>query len=289
MKNIIVFPKWKAYFLVGIAVLFSSCEKELMTYHGEEGIYFAVQHGSWNGTERSWPFQPYSNVSFASITSSDTTVRLKVKLTGRIYNYDRKFGVEINPDSTTAELNKHFLPLQREFVLAANQSEVYVPITLKRTDDLKVGKKKLGLRLLPSSDLTLSFPEWGAIPGLDLSPTPVIKHFDASLHTLYIDDLLPKPAVWSGSVTASNVESGNWGEYSEKKMLLMCDLFNISYIDFSSQETMPMVKINLITREMALYLQRQYDLGNPVLESDGRLMFIKGVSWTSTIGVPWKK
>lgn len=272
-----------------IFLLSSSCEKELMTYHGQEGIYFAVQHGSWNGSERSWPFQPYSRVHFGNITSSDTTVRLKVRLTGRTYNYDRRFGVEINPDSTTATLNTHYLPVDREVILPANQSEVYIPIRLKRTPDLKVEQKTLGLRLIPSTDLALSFPEWGAIPGYTQSPNPVIPHFDASLHTLYIDDLLPKPTVWSGNVTASNVESGNWGEYSEKKILLMCAIFNISYIEFTSQETMPIVKINLFTREMALYLQRQYDSGTPVLEEDGRLMYFRGVSWKSTIGVPWIK
>lgn len=272
-----------------ITILFASCEKDLIEYHGKEGVYFAVQHGSWNGTERSWPFQPYSNVKFASVQGADTTIRLKVRLAGPIYDYDRSFGVAIDPDSTTAELDKHYRTIPSQFVIPANSTEAFIPITVMRTPDLKSSSKTIGLQLLPSEQLALAFPEWDAIPGYTQSPDPVVQKFDASLHKVIIDDLLPKPEVWSGSVAANKLETGNWGEYSEKKILLICEVMGLSYIDFASRETMPTVLINLIMREMARYLQHRYDAGNPVLEDDGRLMFIRGVSWTSIVGVPWKK
>lgn len=289
MKTTNFYTKWIAPILYSaIATTLISCEKDLIEYQGKEGVYFAVQHGAWNGTENNWPFQPYSNVKFASVQGSDTTIRLKVRLIGPMYTYDRPFGVTIDPDSTTAELDKHYRAIPNQFVIPANSSEAFIPVTVIRTPDLKSNAKTIGLRLLASEQLALAFPEWDAIPGYTQSPDPIVQEFDASLHKVIIDDLLPKPEVWSGSVAANNLEAGNWGEYSEKKILLICEVMGLSYIDFGSRESMPTVLINLITREMAIYLQARYNAGEPVLEDDGRLMFIRGVSWTSYVGVPWK-
>lgn len=268
--------------------LSTSCEKELINYKGIEGVYFAVQHGSANGTEKNWPYQPYSRVKFAAVQGQDTTISLKVLTTGPIYAYDRSFEVEVNPDSTTAEMGKHFSEIKRHMTIPANSSETYVEVKLHRTPDLKQAGKQIGLRLVPSEQLSLSFPQWDALPGYTQSTDPIIQEFDAGLHTILLDDLLPKPAVWSGSVAADLVENGNWGEYSEKKMLLMCEIMNLSYQDFSSTTTMPLIRVNLITREMSQYLQERFDAGTPVLEDDGRLMYIRGVSWTSKVGVPWQ-
>lgn len=268
--------------------LFSSCEKELINYRGIEGIYFAVQHGSANGTENNWPYQPFSKVRFAAVQGQDTTIRLKVLTTGPIYAYDRNFEVEVNPDSTTAVMGKHFSAVKRHMTIPANSSKTYVEVKLHRTADLKQASKQIGLRLVPSDQLSLSFPQWDAIPGYTQSTDPIIQEFDAGLHTILLDDLLPKPTVWSGNVGADLVESGNWGEYSEKKMLLICEVMNLSYQDFSSTTTMPLIRVNLITREMSQYLQDRFEAGAPVLEADGRLMYIRGVSWTSKVGVPWQ-
>lgn len=273
---------------VGILVCLS-CEQELMKYQGEEGIYFAVQYGRANESESKWPFQPMSKIALGGTTNADTTVRFKVMVTGPAYDYDRSFQVEINPDLTTAIVNTHYKPLAPFFIIPAGQVQTYIPLTIIRSADLKSAGKEIGLRLLPSEQLSLSFPEWDAIPGFDDSNDPIVGEFDASLHQITIQDVLTQPTVWRGSVAADGLEGGPWGAYTEKKILLMCEVMSISYVDFGSNDTMPQVLINLLSREMARYLTARFNADDPVLEEDGRLMYVTGVSWRSYVGVPYKK
>ncbi len=67
----------------------------------------------------------------------------------------------------------------------------------------------------------------------------------------------------------------------------MCQIMHLTYADFSSTATMPTVLSTLLASECAKYLIAQYNAGTPVLEDDGRLMFIGNVPWTSYVGVPW--
>src|SRR5690606_1082704 len=200
-----------------------------------------------------------------------------------IYAYDRNFEVEVNPDSTTAVMGKHFSAVKRHMTIPANSSKTYVEVKLHRTADLKQASKQIGLRLVPSDQLSLSFPQWDAIPGYTQSTDPIIQEFDAGLHTILLDDLLPKPTVWSGNVGADLVESGNWGEYSEKKMLLICEVMNLSYQDFSSTTTMPLIRVNLITREMSQYLQGAFELGRHDWKAPGGIIIFRAVTGTSKV------
>ena len=285
--------KIAAYRRIGIVYLltafFTSCEKELMPYEGMEGIYFAVQAGYNNSSESSWPFIPISKVQLGNTSGSDTTIQLKVMVTGPAKNYDRNFQVVINPEGTTAEVNIHYKPLGSEFSIPAGQLMTYIPVTILRTADLKLASKRFGLRLVPNEQLGLSFPDWDAIPGLNSSSEPIVENFDASIHEIIISDYLPKPEVWLGwIVEGTKQEAGSWGNYSEKKLLLMCELMNLTYDDFSSRDKMPTVLSNLTSRVMVKYLTARMDEGNPILDEDGRLMWIDGVSWRSYVGIPYR-
>lgn len=265
-----------------------SCEKEMMDYKGIEGIYFAVQHGASYGNERVWPYQPYSDIEFVKLTEDELTYQVKVMITGPVKDYDRPFKVEINPDSTTAVLGIHYNPLPQGLIIPAHAISANVPVTLKRTPDLEKELKTIGLRLVANEHFGLSFPEWDAIPGYTSSTGPITKEFDASLHTIRINDFMVQPAVWIGSIQEGNRESGQWGAFSRKKIELMCELMDLTYADFGSTTTMPSVRSGLLSSEGAKYLIERFNAGDPVLEDDGRLMFIGNVPWTSYIGVPWK-
>ncbi|SKB38605.1 protein of unknown function [Sphingobacterium nematocida] len=276
--------------MVCFAAFFSSCEKGIMSYEGVEGIYFAVQGGSNSGLQSSWPFIPTSKLQLGNVSGSDTTIHLKVMVTGPVKKYDRSFQVVINPEVTTAEINIHYKPLADSYTIPAGQVLTYVPITILRTGDLKLASKQIGLRLVPNEQLGLSFPDWDAIPGLDATDEAIVSNFDASIHEILISDYLPRPGGWSGLIVeGTNEETGNWGNYSEKKLLLMCELMNLTYDSFSTRETMPAVLINLTTREMVKYLTARMSAGDPIVEEDGRLMWVTGVSWKSYVGVPYKK
>lgn len=274
--------------LCTISLLFSACKKELMSYNGIEGIYFSVRHGNTIQLSLN-PYQPYTKVEFVKTTKVDTTITLHVMVTGPTKPYDRPFNIEVITDSTTAEVNKHYSPIQLQHSIPANSHETYISIKLLRSADLKSTSKQLTIRLLPSDQLGLSFPHWDAIPGLTSNTGSILSGYDGSIHKILFDDVLAKPAIWSGLVLNQTLEAGNWGEFSEKKMLLMCEIMDLTYNSFESSETMPSILTSLITREMAAYLVERFNEGNPVLEEDGRLMYFSGVPWSSNIGVPYKK
>lgn len=265
--------------------LFTGCEKELIPYKGTEGVYFAVQHGDGTRAETSWPYQPYSNIDFVRIGQDVAEVQLKVSITGPVKDYDRIFHIEVDPDSTTAVLNQHFEAFQRDWIIPAGAISADIAIRLMRAPDLEEVPKTLGLRLVPSKDFGLSFPEWDAIPSLDGGD--IVAEFDASLHSLRINDIMVKPAEWNGSISSANREGGLFGAFTRKKMEFLIEYLDLSYEDFATPESMPLARMMLISRDAAIILVKRFDEKNPILEEDGRLMWFDSVTWTSHIGVPY--
>ncbi|QBQ41874.1 DUF4843 domain-containing protein [Sphingobacterium psychroaquaticum] len=274
------------YLLLSITVIMlESCEKDIMPYEGKEGVYFGVRWGDLHRAESSWPYQSYSNVDFVSIGKDVVDMAIKVDISGPVKSYDRTFYVEVNNDSTTATLGKHYEAFKREWVVPAGATSAVMVVRLMRTPDLEETPQTLGLRLLVSPDFELSFPAWDAIPSLDGGAS--VKKFDASLHTLRINDVMIRPAVWSGSIQAGNRESGLFGVFSRRKMEFFQDYLGLKYEDFANTQIMPMARQMLISNDGTAALVRLFNAGTPVLEDDGRLMWMGTVPWTSYIGVPW--
>lgn len=271
--------------LFQLATVLASCEKEIMKYKGREGIYFAVQHGNPLRADNSWPYQPYSDVDFVTIGKETVEISIKVAITGPVKNYDRTFGVEVNPDSTTAVLGQHYEAFKQQWTIPAGAIATSIKILVKRTPDLEIESKTLGLRLIASKDFSLSFPEWDAIPSLDGGAT--VPEFDASLHSLRINDIMVRPAVWSGSIQPGNRESGLFGVFTRKKMEFLTENMGLTYADFASAEVMPMARMFLIANDATTILTQRFNEKNPVLEDDGRLMWMGSVPWTTIIGVPY--
>lgn len=268
-----------------LLTLFGGCKKDIMGYKGREGVYFDMRYGTIELLKNSWPHQPATNVDFVKLTGNTIDFAVKVTITGPIKSYDRSFHVEVNPDSTTAVLNQHYETLQEKWVIPAGAISTNVIVRLKRTPDLQETVKTLGLRLVPTADFSLSFPEWDAIPAF--SSGVVVPKFDASLHTLRLNDLMVTPAVWSGSIQPGNRESGLFGVFSRKKMEFLSQYLGLKYEDFANTTTMPMARQLLIASDATAILIRLKDAGTPVLETDGRLMWMGSVPWTSIIGVPY--
>ncbi len=266
-------------------IFFAGCEKDIMGYEGREGVYFAVQSGPVFFDEKSWPYQPYSNVEFSRLAQDEVDFPVKVMITGPVKDYDRTFRVEVNPDSTTAAAGEHFTAIKEQWTIPAGAISTNVVVKVKRRPDLQEVIKTLGLRLLPTEDFELSFPEWDAVPGY--TNGTVVAKFDAGLHTLRLSDLMVTPAVWSGSIQPGNLESGLLGMFSRKKMAFLSEHLGLKYEDFASSASMPMARLLLIASDITPILIRLKDAGTPVLEADGRLMYMGTVPWRSYIGVPY--
>lgn len=265
--------------------IFTGCEKELISYKGAEGVYFSVQHGDGTRAESSWPYQPYSNIDFVRIGLDVAEIQLKVAITGPVKDYDRIFHLEVNPDSTTAILDQHYKTIPRDWIIPAGAISANITVSVLRAPDLEEIPRTLGLRLVPSEDFALSFPEWDAIPSLDGGA--IVAKFDASLHSLRINDIMVEPAEWNGSISSANREGGLFGAFTRKKMEFMIEHLGLTYQDFATPESMPLARMMLISRDAGIILMKRFNEKNPILEEDGRLMWFDSVTWTSHIGVPY--
>lgn len=274
--------------LLGLILVLSSvaCQKDLLTYGGKEGIYFGVQWGAEHGDSTVWAYQQYTAVEFVKMPDATTkTITLRVMVTGEPKDYERKFGLRVNVDSSDVIEGVDFEKLQSSYTVGVGKSYVDVPITLKRTAALQTMTKVLGINLVPSEALTLSIPTWYPIkPHWSTSGDPI---FDATYHRVELSDFPIRPDTWMG-VANNGVEGGSLGLFTTKKFNLICELMDLSYEDFDSSETMPTIRVGVINQVMRTYLIKEYDAGRPVLEEDGRLMWVMGVPWTSVVGVPYK-
>lgn len=280
MKRILLYIAF-----VQFAAVFTGCEKDIMGYQGEEGVYFAVRHGDDHRAEGSWPYQPYSDVDFVRINMDEVEFVVQVAITGPVKDYDRTFQVEVNPDSTTAILGQHYEAVERVWTIPAGAISTDVTVRVKRTPDLEETPQTLGLRLVATEDFVLSFPEWDAIPSLDGGATT--EEFDASLHTLRLNDIMVEPSEWSGSLQEGNRESGLFGVFTRRKMEFLTEHLGLTYEDFASPESMPLARMMLIALDATDILVRLFNEKTPVLEDDGRLMWMGSVPWTSYLGVPY--
>ncbi len=263
-----------------------SCEREMMDYQGKSGIYFAVQGGDGGGDETTWPFQPKTNVEFFSIEGDETVVNIKVMATGPVSTVDRPFSVEINPDSTNAKAGTHYAAFAGKYSIPAGEAYTIIPVTVKRTPEMQTKDITIGLKLIPNEHFELAFPEFHAVDGLLYGD--VVDVFDASLHTIVLNDIMTQPSEWYGSASSSTgLEAGLFGAFTRKKIELMFEVCNMTYADFCNPDIMGSLSRYEIRNTMSRYLTDAFNAGNPILEDDGRLMWVGNCSWSSYVGVPY--
>ncbi len=276
--------RYTTYFIL-LSLLLTSCEKEVPTYNGEEGIYFSVQRGTGDYSS-DWAHYPETPVDFLTMPTDDTIFSIPVYTTGKIKTYDRPFSYVINADSTTAIQGVNYEIVAPNPVIPAGRQYGYLRIRLKRADNIMDEEKKIVFQLLANEHFQLSMPVWYPIPGTN---DKADRLFDATKHTLRITNFITKPESWTGRVDENGYEIATWGEFSVKKYLLMCEVLNLSYDDFKN-ENMPTARKELIAEVMTRYLTKLkngYPETTPVTEDDGRLMYFSGCAWKSKIGVAW--
>lgn len=291
MKNNIILVLFLTFF--GFSI--SSCERDVMNYEGEEGVYFAVQYGAAWGDTTVWSYYPFSNLEFIKTLETESVSKLRVMSTGRIKDYDREVNIMIDKDSTTAIEGVHYDAFPMNHVIKAGQFFVDIPINIHRTEDMKDVRIRLDIKLLTNKYFTHSIPVWNSnVPGL--WPNLEYEKFDNTRHSVYMSDFFIRPTVWAGMPYADapegTIEAGRFGQFTPKKFELMCEVMasldrEISYLDFMSRETMPNPFQDVIKEAMVTYLTEKYNAKTPVLEKDGRLMWFMGCKWTSAIGVPY--
>lgn len=255
-----------------------SCEKELMDYEGQDGLYFHAQYGAAWGDTTVWAHQIYTLVGFGNVDDEELVGQVKVAVAGSVKDYDRPFELELVQDSTTVESSEYEF-LQDKYYIPAGQNHTYVKIKFKKSERMSSETYQMQIALKPNKYFSLPFSKVGEIPGhwTDVQ-TEYSTNDDPNIHNFFVNDMLVRPIGWHDVQFAS---------YSRKKHQLLLDIafekFGFVKADFNDNDKMLAGRAKAIATEAAKYLKAQYNLGREhwVIDEDGTMMYVAGVYWAS--------
>lgn len=264
--------------LLGVATMVSlaSCEKDLDTYQGENGIYFDTRY---NGAELmtdtigvSWGMKP------SAVNSQ--VINIPVRLFGNTAPVDRKFNIEIvnDPaDPNSAVEGVDFIMPQTEYSIPANEAEVIIPVTVLRRHDLHLGNRHITIKLIENPQLKFLYSRSVPIYEEETPDDPESEIEDPAdeestsddtkyrpidyQRVILMDEKFPIPVWW---IMRGQPYFGNW---SMTKASLICDVMGINREQWLEPATLSAGYLKFCGRYMHNYL-----LENPHYEDDGSLM-----------------
>lgn len=252
-----------------ISALFclNSCEQDLMDYEGEAGIYFAVQFPwqSGYGDSTQWELSPISDVSFFLQKKADSTIKVRVQITGNTIDKDRQFKITVVDTGSTAVVGHDYDPIPETHILRANTHYTDIPIKVYKQANLSGTSRKIMLRLEETADFRLPIGTWYPWPdqhkwipsvGGEVVDISAIEHF------VVISDVVKEPEGWYAGVL---------GKFTVKKFNLMCEMFDLTIDDFS-KEAMNQNRATAYGQRFDAWLQTQKREGKEVMEEDGTPM-----------------
>ncbi len=252
-----------------ISTLFylNGCEQDLMNYEGDAGVYFAVQFPwpSGYGDSTMWELSPISDVSFFLKEKADSTIKVRVQITGNPIEKDRNFKVVVVDTGTTAVVGHDYEAIPEMHTVLANTHYTDIPVKLYKQTDLAGTSRKIMLRLVETPDFHLPIGTWYPWPEQHKwSPTVGGEKVDISAieHTIVISDIVKEPSGWF---------AGLLGKFSVKKFTLMCQMFHLTIDDFS-KENMNSSRATAYGQRFDAWLKTQKKEGNEILEEDGTSM-----------------
>lgn len=243
-----------------VALAFSACEKEeIATFNGKDVIYF-----QWAIDGKEFASQKIDStaISFAlelPTEVTDSLVLVPVKIQGYVSSKDRTVTVEVMEEST-AQKDIHYT-IPDEITVSANEYIGYIPVTLIRTEDMKVQEVSLKLQLLENENFKVDL--WGEELS-DNNPNRILSYKEFEIT---ISDMLTEPDRWS-------VLEKYLGAFSVKKYYLIAEV-----------NEMPLPNYNVLTASfwpdfyghvavLKAYLEAQENAGTPILEEDGTEMVL---------------
>lgn len=257
--------------------LWTGCEEELMDYEGKDGLYFDVRRYPSHIDVSLWPHQYYSEVDYGNLLEDDVQMSLKIMATGNTKDYDRSFRVIANADSTTAVAGRDYASLTEDCVIKAGENSTFVSFLVHRTPEMKDDTLQLQLMIVENEFFTLPYKSFADGPGIMYEPDMNIAfshNRDASIHNIFMYDVLTRPARWIG-----NDENGMglWGRFSGKKYRLIMELTGTTIEDFQTEATMPNARQQAIGELMSRYLLEKAAAHDPVLDEDGTMMYFMAI------------
>lgn len=237
-------------FIVALALAGVACQSGLDTYSGAPGIYFAMKQTS-SAVNQDTVYRESTELPFIITESGDSLLNIKVKILGPVSDKDRHFRVETVSGETDL-LPEDCEPVDGEYVLKAGETFGSLPIKFYRAPSLSGKERKLKIRLVENKDFSLPIRLWKN--GKD-------DYVNVNEHTIIISDKY---------VQLPGYSVGYFGPFSEKKMKLILEIFNLRLTDFNEKLTLTYAKS--LGQQFDRYLKEQEAKGEPVLEEDGSKM-----------------
>ena len=262
-------------------VTFSSCEKSLMSYEGPESIYFSMQK---NADPEENVYLPDASINLMNQVGDEAKFGFNVMVTGAPKSYDRPYRVGVVADSTTAVAGTDYI-LPEGGVIKAGQVSDSLYVKLLKNDKLQETSVRLYVQVLPNEHFSTNFTQFGH-DGREYNV------FDPRVYDLTFTSMMTKPYWWESYSSSNPVENGNLGYFTAKKITLINELYSLTYADWLDTDeggtgAMNLTRVQVIYKKFARYLIEQYKNHTPVLEADGRLMWVIGCPWESVVGQAW--
>lgn len=242
-----------AFLIIASAV---ACKKsEIKTYDGKISVYFPRSLSS-----------PYLDTlavtfTFAPLSTTDSLIKIPVRIAGEPVDKDRVYNLVINPNKTTAVAGSDYkLNDKRQFVIPAGKVTDTIYLDLLRTPALLTEQKAVSFTLLPNENFQtdILFKVVNTITGQRVSNVD---------YTVSFNDILRKPGRWL---------DGYLGAFSRKKAFLMIELMgmDLAYLDNAAAVS----DIIYYGKFMQRYLNEKKALGETVYEADNVTPMVMGPS-----------
>jgi len=280
--------------IVGLSTM-TSCEKEMMTYAGDDCAYFDVRWGVAHLKDY-WAHQYYTKVAFGSTNDNDIVVsNIDVRVSGKPSDKDRTIRIIANADSSNVVIGEDVDAFEGDYVVKAGEDKTTLTLTFHRTARMDGDTLQLQLKIAEGKGLVLDrYPDYDDeyYTAYRTADANFDYNHDAQIHNIFIFDTLVQPAGWWGSATG-----GIFGLFSPTKWRLMMQVSGTVVDDYATMNTMSSARAQSVGQIFGEYLWEKVKQQDPVIDENGCMMWVNAItsiagsaSWTqSTTWEEYKK
>tara|TARA_B100001179_G_C18545384_1_gene383561 strand:- start:410 stop:1117 length:708 start_codon:yes stop_codon:yes gene_type:complete len=226
-----------AFVLAGITMTSCSESEQQMFDLEKDGVYFYKLNGQETIDSLDYSFV----ISPASVVEDTLDQELRIRVMGQATSFDREINLVVE-DSSTAVRGVHF-DFPNPLVLPANAFEVYVPLYVYRTEDLKEGVKTIYFTLEESDDFTVGYQA-------------------NNQHIIKLTDQLTRPSDWYGGLTDSF-----YGAYSIRKHEFMVQTLGTTNITMGTGAALS--QMSSFQQKMLVELVKYEAENGPMIDENG--------------------
>lgn len=253
----------KIVLFISIIFLVYGCEREMIDFSEDNGVYFEVRAKTSTGIGIGHCTDT-TEITFAAILTDDSVMSVRLSLFGRIENYDRTVNLKIIDTSTTAELGLEFEEFPTKVVFPAGKEFTTFNIKFLRSERILNDRKSLMIAIDKSPDFPFQLETYKSF-----NNTSSADEFDdVTKHLFEISDAVFQPTTWGDF---------QLGVYSDYKFAYINEKFNLTPEDWKDRESMTLAKITYIARTMKGHILAMEAAGTPLYERDrkGEIVYQK--------------